>query len=652
MARTQLEAKINADNSIYDSKTYPKVKKSTFPLSAKFSFTIDPGSYVPCDWWFTLPGDKFQIGARYILKSRPLVCAPFNAFHVRTHWFYCRLVDLWRGAPTWVTRGRSGSLRPTFPTFNPNANDVSANGSKYHYSAPQSLLSYLRLPPTALPLSNSINKNAVGDNYDISRITDNININSASNYKSTGYLLPNELSVLLPLMYQKIYRYDMTVPNLLQDCKAWFPDDLSDGWRISYSGDNVGAGKLPTSATDSTPSGTDQTADYYFHPTKQISLVTTSPDFAHNSPSVNDTAVNLLQLRSCLFEKDRFTASFPSSLRGAAPEISLDDVQITLDGIPIVNSDSSLAVGFSYHNANGNPLWIQPNTSRYVDSELKNVTDSPVAFPADTYQQVFASGSSSASITDTFSLNNIRELIALTVWQERNEQVQGSYNDMIFAHFGVSPRHQDYEPYYIGGTSEVIYFDEVVQTSESATTPLGTRAGISETQGSGKVGEFTCPDYGFIMGIMFISPETSYTTGVERPWDFKVMEDLYFPEDEGLGLQEVKNRELFISGEDSSDDDLFSWSNRDTDYKSRPNRALGFYALPPDVDAIFAARSQARIFKETPKLSHQFVTESLENVRRDYLVSINNPAFEVQFATLLRGNRPMAYRSIPETFGF
>lgn len=648
MARTQLEAKINSDNTIFDSKTYPNVKHSGFPLSAKFDFTLDPGVYAPCDWWFCLPGDNYQIGARYILKSRPMVTAPFNAFHVRTHWFYCRLIDLWKGAPTWVTRGRTGTLRPSFPKINPNLNDATLTSNAYRYDSPQSLLCYLKLPPKALPVADSRHSDALGSNYDLSRICDNRNMASSSDYTETNYNLPDELNALIPFMYQKCYRYDMTVPNLLQGSSAWFPDDISDGWRISYAADNLGAGYLPTSSSDSTPSTTAQTADYYFHPTSAINTVTTSPEFANNSPSVDDTAVNILQLRYALFEKDRFTSSFPTSLRGAAPELSFDDVNISVDGLPVVLEGYDAQFGFRPSGT----FTIASQNSIGQTAGVYNNSDSDITVAANTFYPAVAAGSSSSDLGINISLNDFRELIALTVWQERNEQVQGSYNDMIYAHFGVNPRHQDFEPYYIGGTSEVIYFDEVVQTSESSTTPLGTRAGISETQGSGNIGSFRCPDYGFIMGIMFISPETSYVNGIERPWSFDTMEDLYFPEDEGLGLQDILNKELYCSGNSTTDDDLFAWSNRDTDMKARTNKALGFYALPPSIDALFAARSQARIFESTPSLSHQFVTESPDNVRRDYLVSLNNPAFEVQFATLLKGSRPMAYRSIPETFGF
>lgn len=664
MARTQLEARLGSDKSIYSQETYPNVKHSSFNLSARYDMTCDPGMYFPVDWWFTLPGDHYKIQTRYILKSRPLVVSPFTPYRVRTHWFYARLVDLWKGAPTWTTKGRSGNLRPEFPTVNPNGKFfLGGNHPSVSFTTPQGLLSYLRLNPVYVPVEGSTTIFGYDSFPRIAPVTVSDSAGTIHPAASTtGYKLPNKINALLPFMYQKCYRFDMTIPNLLQDSKVWFPDDVSDGWRINYEKTNLG---IPSSG-----SSVPHTSDFFFHPNSVVSNIDVGYSLSTSalSPTVSDKAVNILLLRHCLYERDRFSTALPTNLRGSAAKIDIDsNVVINVNGksIPVSpgyvksfqNSDVYLVQnsnGTLASLATGGSLAV--NNSSNSSRELVAGSKFQVSGQNATFNEDLSGQVSGISL----DLNQFRNLIALTVWQERNEQTQGDYNSTIYAHFHVDPRHDDYEPKYIGGTSDVVYFDELVQDMPTNVTisgsnterPAGSRSGLVDQQASGSVGDFTCPDYGFIMGIMFISPEVSYANGVERPWLMQTQEDLYFPEDEGLGLEEVLNYELRASDNDSENNGLFGYQNRSTDMKSRLNRSLGWYSVPPSVDAEFSARAQSRIFMTTPKLSHNLFVESVDNLRRDWLAKPNDPAFELNYATILRGNRPMAYRSVPETFGF
>lgn len=650
MPSTQLNIRLGSDNSIYTHDVPARVRRSKFNISRKKDFTLDPGAIVPVDLIETVPGDSFEISVNYLLKSMPLEVAPFTTYRIRTHWYYCRLVDLWKGAETFITKGRSGSVDwLRIPKVKPYAGRKSnVDGEKFFEDLPQSLPQYFGLPVghyLKAGYFTNVWRQPYSCNYsskDLVKTPDAfVDVNQSK-------LKDLEVNALPFMMYQKIYRMAYTVPNLVQDNFVWFPEDINDSWRINYDSSNLGKG------------------DYneIFVPNGVPSDETLNNS---SSPNVLDTSIGLLTLRYALFEDDRFTTALPWAQRGSAPKLDVDSTEIVLDGVdvgfynpdksvffPLVASRPTAGAGAS------SPVVFSGSTQAPSTGTVSGFGTLRVFGKSESEYTTFSTTGSNAvaratnaSVTGlSFSLNQFRELVALSVWQERNSRTQGGYNETIFAHFSSSPRHEDYEPIYIGGTSDIIQFGEVIQTSSSQdSTPQGTSTGLAQVQSSGNVGYFRADDYGYIMGLMFIQPETVYTQGLEKLWFRDVMEDFFMPEYEGLGLEEVLNKEIMVTGT-SDDDGLFGYQERNTEYKSRDNMSVGFLALPSDVDMMFSAYAQSRQFESLPKLSHQFVCMMPVNMRRDYLAVPSMPAFRCSFASQITAVRPMAYRSVPETFGF
>lgn len=657
MARTQLSSRLGADQGIYDHDLPVNVKRSSFPLSQKADFHLDAGPIVPFYLVETLPGDTFEISVQYLLKSFPMVVAPFTSYRVRTHFYYSKLSDLWKGAQTLLTKGANQSIELSVPEIYPYDNDpVFPVGSENFssdawlaYSAPQSLSSYFDFQPRGF---NTIKEVDTGYNQPYSQCWYNTGSSTFS-----PYLKMHPVSVLPFMMYQKVYRSAYVVPNLLQSNKCWFPDDLTDGWRIDYNPSNnffrhyFNPNGLPSK----------NTSDYYWYTGATNKIRPSAP-----SPSVDDQYVNLLQLRYALFEDDRFTTAIPSALRGDAPvvDVSSSDVHINNTDVYWIPTGS----GPDYGHAKAiNHINYAASANGYLYFRAGNV-------PASTQYSLASSdiyggeesmnpgklGLRNDSVTVNglqFTANQLREMLSLSVWQERNERIQaGDYNQFIYAHFRHDPKSDDHEPIYLGGTSDVITFGDVVQTSETtANSPLGSTAGLGSSQGGAQVCRFTCSDYGYIMGVMIIQPETIYSQNNQKLWYRKQQEDFYFPEMEGLGLEEILNREIYPT-DDASDVALWGYNERNTEYKAMANRARGFFAVNPDQDALgardLAPYSQARIFPSRPQLSHQFLVMSPENMRRDAFAAPSMPQFRVSLSTQVHAIRPMSYRNIPNTFGF
>lgn len=643
---TQLSERLGTNNSIYTHDVPTNVKRSEFPLSHKIDFHLEPGAIVPITLWETMPNDTFEINIEYILKTFPLAVAPFTAYKVRTHWYYCKLSDLWKGALTLLTKGNNQSIELEVPQINPYKEYKWGGPRTLTYDTPESLMAYLGLMPKhyVIPNEYSIGNQAYGPYSHYAFIPKAGDIDDALSQNCREISTVNKktsVNALPFMMYQKIYRYAYQIPNLLQENKIWYPDDLTDGWRIDYAKTNY--------------------KDGIFKPNTAVTEEDTQIDLGTSrwGASVNDTAVHLAALRFALFEEDRFTTAIPSELRGQQPQI---DIGTELELTGTVNIPEIQVGALNLETATVESVQLeptsQPNRNNYVMTAVANRSEQRILTTKPSRVNTQLNGTATGL---KINLNQFRELVSLTVWQERNERIQaGDYNQFIYAHFKHNPKVDTHEPIYIGGSSDTIYFSDVIQTSEtSGNSPLGNMAGNGATQGRANIGKFTCNDFGYIMGVMIIQPETVYSQGIDKIWTRKQQEDFYFPEDEGLGLEEILNQEIYVSGYETIDTNLFGWNERNTEYKAFNNKAKGYFALPfAEIDQEdvgfrdLSAYSQVRTFSSTPALSHQFVTMSPNIMRRDYLAAPAMPAFRCSFATILRGVRPMSYKNIPQTFGF
>lgn len=634
MSTTQLQERTGTDSGIFGLKTKKNPPRSKFDLSRKMFTTLDIGGIYPVDVIPTLPGDDFDLSCRYQIDTFPLAVPPMTNYKVITHWYYCPLMDLWKGAETYITKGRSGSIEMTKPSHSVKRRSSEAGytvpsvGEAITLDSPMSLTSFLS--GNIGHYSGTMPDSDAEANFLPYCVNGAFPVRPVHNVNSLVYL-----------MYQKIYRDNYCPINLLQNNKVWFPDDISsDDWRIASDASNL-------------------TEDGLFVPFGYEMPATKKCDFIPSASGDNaDTVVNLNMLRYDTFDVDQFTSARPFLSRGVTPDIedinisglttnidwsSLNftdyDIQSVVEPerMPTVGrSQSSLGIR-SYRGFSGDSQ--HPSYHYHLESVYPYFKDI----------QPTLSGSVKASIT----ANNLRNMIAYSVFQEINAQTNGNYNSTISAHFGITPRHAEFEPQYIGGTVDYIQFSQVLQTSASTSdSKLGSPAGVGNVQSNGFIGKFKSPDYGYIMGVMIIRPEVSYNQGIEYHDRVLDSDSEYWPDFAELGFQPITNKEIYFSDNPDVDNDLFGWQTRAHDLKTRINVNRGLMSLPSDVDSIASAYSQSREFKSLPKLSAQFVSMSPVNVRRDFLAYPRQPAFKLQFASEVTAVRPIPYNSQPNTFGF
>ena len=305
---------------------------------------------------------------------------------------------------------------------------------------------------------------------------------------------------------------------------------------------------------------------------------------------------------------------------------------------------------------------VDPSSNRLVGANEGNTPSKVSALNFNFIQKnadilaypLVSSSTSPVKFSANFTAQQLRSLLALSVWQERNALTNGSYGQFIRVHFDDMPNNQFCEPIYIGGTTSNFNVNSVVQTSASAdgSTPQGTQTGIGSSSGGSSLGHFRSKDFGYIMALMSIIPDNVYCQSHDH-WEFDTNpDDFYMPEYEQLSYQPILNKQLYVSGTVSTDDSLFGYSNRYVYLKQRDSIARGRFGLPASVDSYYHSYVQTRQFGSTPKLSQQFVTVYPPNIDRSFLAYPGEPAFLVQFYSGVNAVRALSYTSQPNTFGF
>lgn len=631
------------DYSAFVQESFAKVESSFHDISRLNSFTFDEGQIQVCDVFPILPTDELDINVDFIIDTLPLVVKPFCRFSIEIEYYLQYNRDLWKGWEAFVTKGRSGNLSMRVPRvkldseYFINPDDVGTDAKKVKFISPHSLASALGVPA----IKFDADKPYLPYYHD-----DTAQSISYRNLYDAG-----QVNALPFMFYQQIFKYYKLNQNLVQANTNWFPIEGDYDWLLPFAAGDE-SNTLNTVGNDVT---------YYSEAPR------------------NDVAdgVNLLELRYSQKRVDRFTGALPWLMRGNVPTLETAAFDnFTLDDLNFLGSSNMDGSRFLVRNPQMSDTTFDTYKATVSNNAGGSNTGSAfhLGFSADAYRFSDADGNLTniptgqmttiskpkinASVSDTFGINanQLRSLLALTVWQERNAYTNGSYNEFIKSHYRVNPRADEHIPMYIGGMSTNMYFDEVLQQAvdtSSDATPLGTQVSNGIARSNGYIGHVSSKDFGFVIGIITIRPDNMYTQGLEHFLNQEnVMTDYFFPEFAALSPEAVRNSELFLSGDKTVDDDLFGYSRRWSHLIARSNRVGGLFALPSDTDNLFSAYTQAFEFTDTPLLSNQFVTLTPENVRRDMFAYYSQPMFKIQLASRVRGRRPIPYDVRPNTFGF
>lgn len=230
------------------------------------------------------------------------------------------------------------------------------------------------------------------------------------------------------------------------------------------------------------------------------------------------------------------------------------------------------------------------------------------------------------------SINDFRNVNALQRWLEQNLRSGYKYIDFIKGHFGKAPKYSELDmPEYIGGFSRDVNVAQITNQadtygigSEGNGAPLGAFAGQAAAfGGSERAVTHYCDDYGFIIGILCVTPEPAYQQLLPKYFLKDNALSYYFPEFSQLGLQPITYKEVMPL---QSDYDSIADSSKhltDTFGYQRPNYDL--ISAVNEVHGDFRGSLRNflvnRIFSRRPELGSDFLEIKPEEVNDIFAVT-------------------------------
>lgn len=349
-------------------------------------------------------------------------------------------------------------------------------------------------------------------------------------------------------------------------------------------------------------------------------------------------------IRNVAWKKDYFTSSLPWQQRGISPALPLSgnaSVNITSLTFPagsnlgILNSGLKL-VKHSY-NSLGDDKSDGTAYGYVLSSNDSNVHGSGVSVP------VSGEGTADVSQIATFDVSDLRLAFQIQKWMERNARCGVRYVEFLRAHFGVAPHDETLQrPEYIGGSKSPLIVSEVLQTSASGenSTPQGTFTGHGISADHTYIGRYVAREFGWIIGVMYIRPEASYSQGIPRGFTRESRYDFYFPEFANLSEQAIAEKEIYGVPGTSPDvlNRIFGYQGRFDELRHAQSKFCG--AMRDTLNYWHLGRT----FSDAPNLNGDFIT--CNPSKRIFAVQ-NIPEVIVNFANIVKAVRPIPKDSNP-----
>lgn len=343
---------------------------------------------------------------------------------------------------------------------------------------------------------------------------------------------------------------------------------------------------------------------------------------------------------------DYFTSCLPSPQKGDAVELPLGT------SAPLVSNPASAA----------------PNTPKFTlpgsNSPARGLTGSTSSTHTEwTGAALAATGGAASTWSDTGLMADLTNATAATINQLRQAMMMQSlfeldmrggtrYVEILRAHFGViSPDFRLQRAEFLGGGSSTINSHPVPQTSPtSGSNAQGQLAAFatSSVSSNDNIGfSKSFVEHGYIIGLACARADITYQQGLNRMWNRSTRYDFFWPKLQQLGEQEVLNKEIYITGTEAQDDDVFGYQERYAEYRYRPSEIHGrfrsTYATPLD------QWHMAEEFSSLPELNAAFIVQNTPIERAIVVDTEPDLLFDAYFQ--VRCARPMMTYSVPATLG-
>uniref|UniRef100_A0AAU8B0K7 Major capsid protein n=1 Tax=Dulem virus 137 TaxID=3145614 RepID=A0AAU8B0K7_9VIRU len=329
---------------------------------------------------------------------------------------------------------------------------------------------------------------------------------------------------------------------------------------------------------------------------------------------------------------DYFTSALPQPQKG-------DDVTISslFGDIPVVTRDKDVVTGAhtslqllrqdGSRFASNTGIAVSPRNAtlpNHPNGYQTMIGYSSVAASTDPYIGLYPSNLvADVSGSDFLTVNSLRLAFATQQMLETDARSGSRYIELLRGHFGViSPDGRLQRPELLSANRTRINVHQIVQQSESNTTPLGTTAAMSLTSDTDNSFVKSFTEHGFVIGVMCARYNHTYQQGLNRMWSRKERLDYYFPILANIGEQPIYTKELYFDNDGfDSLKEVFGYQEAWADYRYKPSIVTG--EMRSGIDKSLQSWHFADYYQSKPILSAAWIAEDKTNVDRTLAVTSN-----------------------------